>query len=659
MARSHKPVQTAMRFNQRFLDRHAGSIISDSSTAIVELVANAWDASASMVKIRWPDKQTNKLFSIEDNGTGMTRDEFETCWTEIDYDRVSIHGRFVPQPEGSQSTKPRQAYGQNGRGRHAAFHFGSSGYIVRTWRDGTENSFMVRRDATNIITYEHLGARPCEGHGTEICATEFTPVRINAISARTVIGTRFLADPNFEVMIDGKKIDFDDIPSDRCDSEEIVLDPAFSPARIIVIDCGDPDRTTKQKGLAWWVGRRLVGNCNWEGPDGRRLLDGRSSYAKRYSIIILADALQAAVEKDWSDFDRNHPVWQTHQKALDTAIGAVLDRLMAAKRNERSQRVRSQLDRQSQRMRPLSRERWVKFIDEAIAKCPSMGEGELVQLASILAELESSDSQYAILAQMAALKPQEFDRLNQILAAWRVENMKIVLDKIDERLTLIHQLRQKAPLKSTHEVHELQPLIQRSLWMFGPEFESIEFTSNRGMTEVLSMISRRMGGTELSGSLNRPDFVILPDSTVGVYGRPGPGSDGEFVEVERVVIVELKRPGIAIGKAQKDQAEIYARELRSRGCLKHTKFVDAFVLGQDLDPEYTDMSEHTLGTTKLRVVPMRYDDLIAKAERRMMNLYRQVDTTHFTSSQLREFIGADAAPLLRYAGVEGLNVDAT
>ena len=38
-------------FDDRFLDRYAGPIISDPAVAIVELVANAWDAYATCVDI--------------------------------------------------------------------------------------------------------------------------------------------------------------------------------------------------------------------------------------------------------------------------------------------------------------------------------------------------------------------------------------------------------------------------------------------------------------------------------------------------------------------------------------------------------------------------------------------------------------------------------
>jgi hypothetical protein len=52
---------------------------------------------------------------------------------------------------------------------------------------------------------------------------------------------------------------------------------------------------------------------------------------------------------------------------------------------------------------------------------------------------------------------------------------------------------------------------------------------------------------------------------------------------------------------------------------------------------------------------MRYDELIERAERRMFHLYRQLDKTHFTTAQVREFLGPEnGSPLLSYSGVDGL-----
>lgn len=65
--------QEDLFYEDRFLESWAGSIITNPSTAIVELVANCWDAYATEVSISWPDPKKNKQFSISDNGKGMTR----------------------------------------------------------------------------------------------------------------------------------------------------------------------------------------------------------------------------------------------------------------------------------------------------------------------------------------------------------------------------------------------------------------------------------------------------------------------------------------------------------------------------------------------------------------------------------------------------------
>lgn len=114
---------------------------------------------------------------------------------------------------------------------------------------------------------------------------------------------------------------------------------------------------------------------------------------------------------------------------------------------------------------------------------------------------------------------------------------KIVLDEIQSRLKLINELELKIRIDGIDEVHELQPLFEKGLWMFGPQFESIEFTSNKGMTNVIRTL---FGDTTGKGSLNRPDFVILPDSSVGFYARASYNDDYNENGVEHVVIVDLK-----------------------------------------------------------------------------------------------------------------------
>jgi len=56
-------------FGPKFLEKFVGKhILYDPRIAIVELVANAWDAGAKKVTITWPSSGNEQHFSIEDDG---------------------------------------------------------------------------------------------------------------------------------------------------------------------------------------------------------------------------------------------------------------------------------------------------------------------------------------------------------------------------------------------------------------------------------------------------------------------------------------------------------------------------------------------------------------------------------------------------------------
>jgi len=115
-------------YDQRFIEDYlGGKMSSDVVTAIVELIANAWDAGAKNVKIEWPI-ESNEKFSITDDGHGLTRAEFSTRWTRLSYNRQQGQGNEVEVPEDNDISNKRTAYGRNGKGRFSAFCFADGSY---------------------------------------------------------------------------------------------------------------------------------------------------------------------------------------------------------------------------------------------------------------------------------------------------------------------------------------------------------------------------------------------------------------------------------------------------------------------------------------------------------------------------------------------------
>ena len=640
---------TDVLYDQRFLESHAGSqILHDPKTAIVELTANAWDAGATEVEISWPDDKGIQRFAIEDNGTGMTDAEFKGRWRTLYYNRQAEQGPKVTFPEDLGDDRPeRIAFGRNGIGRWSGFCFGDT-YTVDTHKNNCHNRYQVTRGADTPfeIKQETVDQKSAK-HGTRIECPNCRQIPLRPEDARGEIGMRFLTDPNFQVSVNGEPVSFEDI--DDPNIKKLSLDVGDgNSVELIIIDTQATDRTTKQHGVAWHVGGRLVGSCSWKGAGADELIDGRRIAAKRFTFIVRADHLAdaKAIKKDWSGFDRDNGPFQ---KAARIVYDKVREYLLSVSEEDRKETMAKARDRNRdilKTMGPLEREKWTEFVTEAQENCPSIREADIVKLSEVVANLEQAKSGYALLHKLSEYEPNQLDDLHRILEDWTLDMAKAVLDEIGRRLKLVEELQARMDDNKTKEVQDLQPLFEKGLWIFGPEFETIEYTSNEGMTRVVQRLFKR---PKVKGSLNRPDFVILPDGTSGLYSYPRYDDDGGEVGTERLVVVELKKPGVKIGDEQKAQCWKYVKELYENGLL-HTKVttVKCFVLGSQIDHLENSAREEMDGTVIIQ--PLLFATVLQRAKSRLLKLHDRVKNAPFLKEHRAE-IEAFLAPVESESGL--------
>ncbi|UJX39315.1 ATP-binding protein [Desulfovibrio sp. JY] len=613
-------------YDPRFLESFTGTnILNNPRTAIVELVANAWDAGATRVDITWPDESAGICFSICDNGHGMDEKNFNRIWRTLAYNRQKEEGEFALFPKGV-TLPPRYAFGRNGKGRFAGFCFGDE-YFVETWRDGKSVTYKVSRgmpdkpfDLSKETESENTSS------GTKVFTKIAKRIHLPEVIARAEIGMRFLTDPNFNVTLNGKSIKFTDIPEAHIKEFEKQIE-GLGLIKIIVIDLQDADKTTYQHGIAWHVKNRLVGDCSWK-VGGELLLDGRTNEAKRYVFIVKTDFLDDAVLSDWSGFDESN---QRYTMTLDVVLKFIKETMLDLSKTKRSQTfddVKKQHRDKISKMSMISVERWENFVHRVQEDCPSIKETDLSQLAGILANLEISQNQYGLLNKLSEMQPGQLDELHVILKDWTLDMAKVVLDELQNRLSLLDKLKEKVFDAEADEVQELQPLFHRGLWIFGPEYETIEFTSNEGMTKVV----RKLFKSNDPGSQNRPDFVILPESTVGLYYYPRYDDEGAEYGTDRLTIVELKRSGIPIGEDQKAQCWKYIKELYSKGLLDDISKVTCFVLGSTIDPQEVQARKEM--SDRVVIQPLDYNSVIARANSRLHRLYDRVRSAPFLSKEV-------------------------
>lgn len=604
---------SAAFFHPRFFDQYAGRLITDPAVAVVELVANSWDAAATEVHITWPENTGDLRFEIYDNGTGMTDAEFCERWKVFAYNRLQSQGNKATFPGDNGPT--RHVFGCNGKGRHSMFCFNDH-YSLETWRDGQGIAYEISRQSQGNQPWRVGEKRTFvrSGHGTRL----WTDARNTALSSETLralIGGKFLTDPTFQVYVNDKAVSFEDL-ADRLSTDTIgVL--GYGQLEVVKVN-STGGRTAKPHGVAWWVNNRLVGKPSWDGIDGS-LLDGRTYAAKSLTFIVRANLLKPVedVSDDWERLkpsDRTNAVRKT---VLEHVSGVLRDE----SRDARRQIKRSILSNNSNKLRRLpilSQEKVAAFIGQVSESCRTVSNRDLANVAQLLIRLEESASGYELLGRLAGLEPNDLDAWNSVIAEWTAHDAKVVLDELKRRLDLIERLDKLVEKSTTDELHQLQPIFEKGLWIFGPEFESVEFMSNRTLAAIIREL---LGGGISTIPSCRPDFVALPDASIGVFARDSFHPTTHEVDgLAKVVIVELKRGAFRIGSDEKFQAMRYAKQLKNGGKVQKSTVITAFVLGASVELG----EEEPITEGLISIVPRPYEAVIRQAHARTFNLKRRL-----------------------------------
>jgi len=606
--------ELSFAFGNGFLEDHAGHIITDPGVALIELIANSYDAGATQVEVHWPALENGEL-CISDNGTGMTTAEFNRRWKTLKYNRLNEQGSDVVFPP-TVRAKKRRAFGQSGKGRHGAFCFADS-YRVETTKGGERTKALVSRANLGNEPFhcEVVTVEKADGHGTKIL-TDAIRHLIPLDQVVELVGSKFAVDPEFQIIINGQSVAL--LSLDGIRTCTLPVD-TIGEVTVHEIESIQHERNTRFRGITWWVNKRMVGETSWAGLDDKgAILDGRTTHAKKFSFIIEADFLKPDVKPDWSDFYDTKNSITTRDVARDHVVQR-LHELLASTRKERKREVLRQHRQALGQLPEISKKVVGKFIDEVQQNCPTLSEQDLSRTVTVLTKLEQSRSGYDLLEMLSKCSPDDLDTWNRLMAEWTAGHAEIVLSELGRRLKLIDDLSKLVHDHNTDELHDLQPLFARGLWMFGPEFESTEFTSNRGMITVIRTL---LGGTDDKVAQQRPDIVMLPDSSIGAYSADAFDEENEISGVRSVVVVELKKGGFELTMKEVRQAEDYVTEIRKANLIQGVTKITAYVLGARLD----GAEQRAIGERQnVHVIPMAYETVLRKAHARTFHLKTKLE----------------------------------
>ncbi len=198
---------------------------------------------------------------------------------------------------------------------------------------------------------------------------------------------------------------------------------------------------------------------------------------------------------------------------------------------------------------------------------------------------------------------------------------------LTNRISVIEAIRKLSKDEDVDELHVLHPLVTAARWLFGPEFESAEYSSNRQLQSAIETVFKKKIGKEVfNNHKKRPDIVVLNDATASVTGTEVFDNDSGLSTVNKVLIVELKRGKFKLTRDERNQAQGYVEDFVNCGSLIGSPYIEAFVVGESfqekIQPISTVKNENNVEMGKIRITT--FGQLVDTAEKRLFGLRQKL-----------------------------------
>lgn len=627
----HKDIIQGSLFEQDYLIRTLGNLANSPEVALTELVANAWDAGATHVDIFIPDKLGGKL-TIEDNGIGLTKEEFYSRWMKLGYNRLKHQGKKVHFPKGV--ILQRFAYGRNGVGRHGMLCFNSE-YKVITKKNLEQYTFSVStRSETEPFLINDEKSKKTTGHGTklEVVVEKNLP---KSLAILEVISARFLHDPKFSVSINRQSIQLEELKgliySKPIDINGLKLN-------INLIDSRKSRKSTIYQGIAIWQGGRLIGEPSWI-LGNRMILDGRTKEAKRFTVVVQTNDLSEFITEDWTGFKRDKRLEPVFEKIEET-VHEMFSIIAKENINETTKQIKEDYRKQYNELSPLAQYEFDEAIESIALSNPTARQDSIELAVEAIINLERTRSGSELLRKLSTFSNEDAEGLNKLLDNWTIKDALTVLDEIDKRISVIEAIRKLSNDSDVDELHVLHPLIANARWIFGPEFDSPEYSSNSQLhTTVEKVFGKKINRNAFINNKKRPDIVVLANSTMSATATLDYNDVNGITTLNRILLIELKRGGFKLGREERNQAVGYVEDFVSCGTLLGNPYISAFVVGESfsekVQPIQTIENENKIEVGKVQIC--LFSQLVDSSERRLFNLRGRL------SEKYSEFSGNELA----------------
>lgn len=606
-------------FEDDYLIRTLGNLGNSPEVALTELVANAWDAGATIVDIFIPNEKGQDLI-IEDNGTGLTKDEFYSRWMKLGYNRLKHQGKKVTFPKGVELQ--RYAYGRNGVGRHGMLCFNNE-YLVITNSGGKQSTFNISTKSEKepfIIKEQNFDKSETTGTKLIVKVDKNLPKPEYILE---VISARFLHDPKFKISINKNTIQLEEhkglVFTETIEVEGIKL-------KIHLIDSKKSRKSTIYQGIAFWQSGRLVGEPSWI-VGYNMVLDGRTKQAKRYSVVVETNDLAEYIREDWTGFKNTKELNSVFNK-VDEVVQKMFSEIAKENIEESTKQIKKEYRKEYNSLSPLGKYEFDEAIESITLNNPTARQDAVNLAVETVINLERTRSGTELIQKLSLFTEEDIDGLNKLLDKWTIKDALTVLDEIDKRISVIEAIRKLANDNSVDELHVLHPLIASARWIFGPEFDSPEYASNNQLqTTVEKVFKKKIDKSLFNNHRKRPDIVVGASSTFSITGTVDFDNENGLTNINKVLIIELKRGGFKLGRDERDQAVGYVEDFMNCGTVIGSPYINAFVVGEtfseQIQPIQTIKNGDNIEKGKIQIC--LFSQIVDSSERRLFNLRKRLN----------------------------------
>ena len=539
---------------------HLGiNLYSNVPAVLSEIVANAWDADASEVRVTW-DRAADGIV-IQDDGIGMTPDEINERFLSVGYRRRD------GQP--GTTDKGRHPMGRKGIGKLSLFSIANA-VRIETIKEGAKSAFEMKLSEIREQIRREGGSGTYEPAILPVGGVDFsrgTKITLGELRKRQTIGTtralkkrvarRFSIvgkKHGFRVYVDGDEVS----PSDRDYYDKIRYLWTYGDQRDVIASCSQVENKEDRTGNVEGDGITIAG---WLATVGEvRYLKDEDDNLNRIAIFVRGKLAQEDILTDFGERGvyASYLIGELRVDGLDEYDGpgtkededaATSSRQKIVEDDERYRKLREviggELKYIQRRWAELRSEEgskkaleipevkgWMEGLKPNIRKKARKWLGKLNRI-----RIDEIDEQKQLMKQ--AVLAFEFYRVNENLE--KLENIAddnlqatlSVFEDLDDlelslygqivqqRIQVIKTLQEKVDENNREKI--IQKYLFNHLWLLDPSWERTESTEfmEKSVGKLFEDVDASLTDEEKKGRLD-----IAYRKTAGQH-----------------VIIELKRPG--------------------------------------------------------------------------------------------------------------------